>query len=269
LSGASTTVPARLRRGVRRLAARASLGPRTRTNVRRRRLAITYLHGSGLEIGALHCPLWVPAGVTVRYVDRMDIAGLRHQYPELADERLVDVDVIDDGEVLATQADASADFLIANHFIEHTEDPIGTLAAHLRVLRRGGILYLAVPDRRRTFDAGRAPTTLEHLIRDHREGPTGSRAAHQEEWARVVDRLSEDEVPARVRWLEEHDYSIHFHVWTPAEFRELLEYARDEERLPFTIAELVPNGREFVVILRRRGKDEPQPAAGEHSEKLP
>jgi len=187
----------------------------------------------------------------VRYVDRMDVAALRTHYPELAGERLVEVSVIDNGETLASQPDASADFIIANHFIEHTEDPLGTLANHLRVLRPGAILYLAVPDRRRTFDADREPTGLEHVVRDHRDGPSASRARHQEEWARLVEKVPPDEVAERVRWLAEHDYSIHFHVWTPAEFRALLEFARDEEGLPFTIAELVENGHEFIAILRR------------------
>src|SRR6202035_2162310 len=101
------------------LAARARTAPRLiRFELRRRRLARRFLRGQGLEIGALHCPLRVPGGVTVRYVDRMDIDGLRRQYPELPADKLVDVDVIDDGEKLGSQPDRCADFIIANHFIE-------------------------------------------------------------------------------------------------------------------------------------------------------
>ncbi len=56
------------------------------------------------------------------------------------------VDVVDDGESLQDHLpDVSADFIIANHFIEHTQDPLGTLAAYLRVLRTGGVLYLPDP----------------------------------------------------------------------------------------------------------------------------
>ncbi len=218
--------------------------------VRRRRLANRYLRGEGLEIGALHRPLPVPAEATVRYVDRMDVAGLREHYPDLAAE-LVAVDVVDDGETLASQPDASADFVIANHFIEHTEDPLGTLANHLRVLRPGGILYLAVPDRRRTFDAERPPTPLQHLVEDHERGPAASRARHQEEWASMVEHVAPAEVPARVAELERTDYSIHFHVWAPDEFHELLEHARFVERLPFRVEELRSNHREFIAILRK------------------
>ena len=221
-----------------------------RIRARRRRLAKRYLHGSGLEIGALHSPLPLPSGATARYVDRMDRAGLRAHYPELSGEALVEVDIIDNGETLDTQPDSSASFIIANHFIEHTQDPLGTLSNHLRVLRPGGILYLAVPDRRHTFDVDRPPTPLEHIIRDHREGPVWSRTMHQEEWARLVDKVPAAEVPARVRVLEQSDYSIHYHVWTPSEFTELLEHAR-RERLPFQIEELQGNGSEFIAVLRR------------------
>jgi hypothetical protein len=34
---------------------------------------------------------------------------------------------------LSSQPDSSAGFVVANHFIEHTQDPLGTLANHLRV----------------------------------------------------------------------------------------------------------------------------------------
>jgi SAM-dependent methyltransferase len=214
-------------------------------------LARRFLRGTGLEIGGLHRPLPVPGRATVRYVDRMSVEDLRRHYPELAGEELVPVDVVDDGQTLATQPDASADFIIANHFIEHTEDPIGTLENHLRVLRPGGILYLAVPDRHHTFDVDRPPTPIEHLVRDRREGPAWSRTGHREEWARLVEKTADEEVPARVRTLEETDYSIHFHVWDPDEFRALLDHARSVERLPFELAAFRRNAPEFIAILRR------------------
>jgi SAM-dependent methyltransferase len=226
-----------------------------RFELKRWRLARRYLRGQGLEIGALHCPLRVPSGASVRYVDRMDLAALESHYPELAGQKLVAVDVIEDGERLDSQPDGSADFIIANHFIEHAEDPLGALANHLRVLRDGGTIYLAVPDRRRTFDADRQPTTLEHIIRDHHDG-------HLEEWAQLVEKVPAREVQARAGALNQENYSIHFHVWTPDEFRALLEHARHEEKLPFEIEELQRNGHEFIAILRRTGGESLPSGAG-------
>jgi SAM-dependent methyltransferase len=239
------------RRRLAAVAASVANAPRAALfELRRRRLA-RHLHGSGVEIGALHRPLRVPSGVTVRYVDRMDREGLRSHYPELAQHDLVEVDVIDDGEKLGSLADGSVDFVIANHFIEHTEDPLGALASHLRVLRPGGIIYMAVPDGRRTFDAARRPTSLEHIVDDHVHGPSRSRQIHQEEWARLVEKVPPGDVPARVRELDEQDYSIHFHVWTPMEFTGLLDYAREQQKLPFTVQALQGNGHEFIAVLRR------------------
>ena len=122
-------------------------------------LANRYLEGRGLEIGALHHPLPVPRSVQVRYVDRLSVADLRSHYPELASLPLVPLDLIDDGETLTMVPDGSQDFVIANHFLEHCEDPIKTLGTFFRVLRPGGILYLAVPEKHHTFDRDRPVTT--------------------------------------------------------------------------------------------------------------
>jgi SAM-dependent methyltransferase len=217
----------------------------------RMRLARRFLHGQGLEIGALHLPLPMPRDASVRYVDRYDRAALVREYPELEGHDLVDVDVIDDGEKLATVPDGSADFVVANHFLEHTEDPIGTLAEHARVLRPGGVLYLANPDPRVTFDAVRPLTTIEHLARDHREGPALSRDEHYEEWVRLVERAPEPEVAARAAELRDAAYSIHFHVWTPAVFAELVLHCAREEGIPIELEALVPVRHEFIAVLRR------------------
>src|SRR5262245_28165001 len=100
----------------------------------RRELSERYLEGAGIEIGALCQPLWINERATVRYVDRLDVAGLRQQYPELGAYDLVNVDLIDDGEVLASIEDGQLDFIITNHMLEHTENPIGTIRNHLRKL---------------------------------------------------------------------------------------------------------------------------------------
>ena len=91
----------------------------TPENALRRQIAWRYLSGNGIEVGALHSPLEVPSNATVRYVDRMPVDEVRKQYPELAEYHLVEVDIIDDGEILSSIADSSVDFVIANHMIEH------------------------------------------------------------------------------------------------------------------------------------------------------
>jgi SAM-dependent methyltransferase len=251
--GARRTGPAQLawRAGAYVAARTRELVAEKRRHRVRRRLAARHLRGRGLEIGALHMPLELPANASVRYVDRFGVPEARAHYPELSDYELVRPDLIDDGERLASVADMSVDFVIANHMIEHCEDPIGTLANHVRVLRSGGSLYMAVPDCRMTFDRDRAVTPLAHIVRDHQDGPARSRRIHYEEWARLVEKVAPGEVQPRAAELEGQRYSIHFHVWTPAAFLELLVYCRTVPRLPLEIDALQPNGQEFIAILRR------------------
>jgi predicted SAM-dependent methyltransferase len=221
------------------------------TPLNRDAIAARYLRGDGLEIGALHNPLPVSERARVRYVDRMATADLRRQYPELDDKPLVDVDMIDDGERLASVPDASVDFVIANHFLEHCQDPIGALGTMFRVVRPGGIVYLAIPDKRFTFDVDREVTSAEHLLDDHRAGPEGSKRQHFEEWAQLVDKVGEAEAPAHAAKLLEDDYSIHFHVWTQADALELLTVARRELGLDYDVEVAIRNGHENVFVLRK------------------
>ncbi len=216
-------------------------------------LSRQYLKGCGIEVGALHSPLWVPPDATVRYVDRLSVPDLRRHYPELGRLPLVKVDIVDNGETLDSIEESSQDFLIANHFLEHTEDPIGTLKRHIGVLKAGGVLYLAVPDKRWTFDVKRPETTLAHLIEDHTRGASASYDSHVREYAELVDGLTGEDLDARVKFIKDTRYSIHFHVWTDQSFRKLLEYLRDEARLGFEIVDFQTNParEENIAIIRK------------------
>jgi SAM-dependent methyltransferase len=214
-------------------------------------IANQYIEGEGIEIGALHSPLTIPATANVKYVDRMSTADLRSQYPELNSLNLTEVDIIDDGESLGTISKDSLNFAISNHVIEHCQNPILTLINHLRVLKIDGIVYLAVPDKRYTFDIDRPPTSLEHLIEDYKSGSERSKHSHFEEYVRLVEKVAQEEIANRVSHLLSINYSIHFHVWTPTEFFELLIYCQKEMKIPFEIELFKRNNFEFIFILRK------------------
>jgi SAM-dependent methyltransferase len=217
----------------------------------RNRLAEKYLRGKGIEIGALHLPLDVPEGATVRYVDRAPVRQLRARYPELAIFRFTPVDIIDNGETLDTIAPASQDFIIANHFIEHCEDPIKTIATHISRLKPGGILYLAVPDKTKTFDKHRHRTSLGHVIKDFQDGPEWSRFEHYWEWARFVENVPEVRSSSRAQELMEMRQSIHYHVWMQPDFLALLEYVKGTIGMRFSIKETASCRNEFIFILQK------------------
>lgn len=213
-------------------------------------VADTFIRGNGIEIGALHMPLGVPRSARVKYVDRFSIEELRRHYPELRDKELVKVDIVADGETLEGVGDATQDFVIANHFIEHCQNPIAALINMFRVLKPGGVLYLAIPDKRDSFDVDRPVTPLEHVFRDYNEGPAWSRRGHFEEWTRLVNKVQDDEeAEKQIAHNLSIDYSIHYHVWTQVEMLELIVAMR--KMISFELELCLRNDTEVIFILRK------------------
>jgi SAM-dependent methyltransferase len=216
-------------------------------------VAQLYLQGEGIEIGALHAPLTLPKGATALYVDRMPLDELRRQYPEVDIGAVTAPDIVTDGERLSNLANDSQDFVVANHFVEHCEDPIAAIQNMLRVVRIGGIVFLSIPDKRFTFDAKRPETELQHLLDDHALGPARSRDAHFAEWSEYVERAGTGEVDRVANELKERNYSIHYHVWTQTELLELLVALQRDFSLPFDVELFAANDIECVVVLRKTG----------------
>jgi hypothetical protein len=118
---------------------------------------------------------------------------------------------------------------------------------------------MAIPDKRQTFDLPRPVTTMEHILRDHREGPAGSYMDHMRENVELVGKMSGEVAEAEIKRLVDTQYSIHFHVWTHNELLEMFVDLRRDHGLPFDLEAAVQNGVESLCVLRKR--HEPVPRA--------
>ncbi len=223
-------------------------------SLRREIIACLYVKGDGIEIGPFANPLETYGLANVKYVDRMPLSELRTLYPEMKDVELANIDIVDDGEKLGTLGDGTQDFVIANHFIEHTINPIGALENMLRVLKPGGILFFAVPDMRKTFDNRRTPTPAEHLVRDFADGDAAAVEPHFLDFAEKVEGLScEEEIRRRARELmdNEHGVHFHFHCWRPVDMMGLLHKLNIELKFPFDVEHFGASGQEMIIVLRK------------------
>ena len=215
-------------------------------------IAQTFLRGHGLEIGAFTQPTDVPDHVTVDYYDKFPPPVLRGLYDENWGRPLVEPKYYGDAQTLAgVPFDIRFDFVIANHVIEHLEDPIQFLKTLANFLKPGGRAFLSAPNKKFTFDQGRELTPFEHIARDHRDGVAMSRKAHYEEWVERVDGLTGDAAAKRAALLDREDFSIHFHVWDEGAFYQFLVSAIDRLQIPFTAIFLFNANHEIVVILQR------------------
>ena len=100
------------------------------------------------------------------------------------------------------------EFCISSNCLEHLANPLGAMEEWARVVRPGGLVLIAVPDPRATFDHRRPVTTLDHVLRDRRAG-TG-----------------EDDLSHLTEILELHDLSMDPPAGDAAAFR-----ARSERNL--------------------------------------
>ena len=123
----------------------------------------------GIEIGALASPLVSPDEGLIIFVDHADTEALREKY-----RNDPSVDVVDIVQVNAIWGDKTlsecigqnkkVDYVVASHVIEHTPDLITWLTEIRGVLKQGGSLRLAIPDRRYTFDYLRADSKIYDVL---------------------------------------------------------------------------------------------------------
>lgn len=130
---------------------------------------IDVANGRGLEIGPLASPV-VPRDLgDVYYVDHLATDDLIAKYtsdPNVDERRIVSTDFVWGSNTLTEAVGSAApfDYVVASHVLEHVPDLVGWLKEVATVLRPGGRLSLAMPDRRYTFDVRRRDTDVSEVV---------------------------------------------------------------------------------------------------------
>ncbi|WP_188611202.1 methyltransferase domain-containing protein [Chelatococcus reniformis] len=235
----------------------------------------------GLEIGPRDAPLLHKPHHNVRYVDYAptEIIKASQFDPSVKIENIVDVDIVWGDVRLRSTVGEPVDYVVASHVIEHVPDLIGWLIEIAEVLRPGGTLGLAIPDKRFTFDALRQVSTLSqaveaYLLRSKQPSlrqvfdtaALGVAIDLAEAWeGRLDPSARRSEVLSRLQPALQLATSLHespryndAHCWvfTPASFLDLVEEFATLGLFPFMIADLEPTRRgalEFLVRLERPG----------------
>ena len=186
-------------------------------------LAHKYCKGKGLEIGAgAHNPfglntLNVSLAMPVDQEQELKMCG-----------KNAPADIHASGDNIPVP-DASQDFVVSLHLLEHFPDVIKTLLEWYRVLKPGGIIFMIVPHMERTFDKDNPRTTLNHIIEDYKKGAT----------------------------IETHEVlpGGHYHAWITEDVVEIVDWLKKEKKLPIKILEVqdvddkVGNG--FSVVVKK------------------
>ena len=231
-------------------------------NVKRVALSRRYIKGVGIEIGAKHIPLPVDTSNRVLYVDLLNRTGLERKYAGNSHvANLVNVDVVDSAETLDKFENSSLDFVIGNHVLEHVPCFLCTLSTWGRVLKKGGIVFAAVPDMRRTFDRERTgPTSLQHHL-DEFQRPQSAvdnllTHAQEKNIKEAIGRPGNalDSTEAQKFLNSDYGTAFHVHTFTPESLVDVVTHAHDNIQTSFPLRLLLAarsNSNECTLILQK------------------
>lgn len=258
------------------------LQPTGTTDVDRRDkiLHLVDREGLGLEFGPSHAPLAPKReGFRVQVLDHLDAEGLRRKYKNhpVDLEQIEEVDFVWGGGSYGDLIGDTRcyDWIIASHVIEHTPNLIGFLQECELLLKAGGVLSLAIPDKRYCFDAYRPISGLGRIVDSHVRGDCihspgtvceyfmnvvsrGGRIA----WEKGFDGRSEiihgsEEAIAKRDEVARDGVYLDLHAWcfVPSSFRLLLNDLFELGYLRLREAAFFPSaGSEFYVTLSAKGE---------------
>lgn len=193
-----------------------------------------------LEIGAMDSPTFPDRDS--RYLDwftREELQAAIADNPRRLPERVVDPHYVVKQKRFAAEVGDRFSLIIANHVLEHIADPI-TWLQELRTLAPDGSLFLAVPDRRYTFDYLRPVSTAGDVLRAYHDDlerpsrwqmfdaifyhrPILADAAWGGDLSRVVEqRFDIAEALDRSLQAEREYVDVHCHVFTADSFATLM-----------------------------------------------
>ena len=248
-------------------------------NLRRQYFASQrYPFGKILELGAFGNPVFLrELGDDVKYLDWFSKQELIEMHASSAKqnfERLVDIDFVVKDHNFVPYISDRFNLISASHVIEHIPDLISWLNQLDELLVDGGLVCLAIPDRRYTFDYFRPETEATAVVRAYEEKlnrPSKWQIAESFYYHQKIDinELWAGKKPQRftprfdlgtaIRMAEERSKvytDTHCWVFTPSSLERLIADLNDGRFIDLHIKSIEPTRKglnEFWAILCRRG----------------
>jgi SAM-dependent methyltransferase len=246
-----------------------------------------------LEIGPYHAPIAPKAvGYRTTTLDLVDADALRARAKSDPSINAHGIEAIEEVDLIGSACDVADlvtkrfgpekrfDWILASHTIEHMPDPIRFLEECAKVLTPGGVIRLAVPDKRGCFDHFRPSSDISEWIqayRERRERPTVYQVFREECYRTEVTTRDGRPITWRLAEVPAHDAEpaersldlyrawfapggtepttyIDTHCWafTPESFELLVRDTMAFGLVPLDVASVsATRGHEFFVDLRR------------------
>lgn len=189
----------------------------------------------GLEIGACDLPTVSREAGKCEFADFRSAEEMSRLW-NLPSETVMPVQYILKRDTkVHNQIDKKFDYVVLCHVIEHIPNVIGYIKDLHNLLKTGGVILIACPDKRRTPDASRPSTTIEHLLDDYYNDCNYPSLEHILECSKAwSDELREKSVKSPKEFYEWGCQNFesgladaHCHVWIDEEFFTQIQYLID------------------------------------------
>jgi predicted SAM-dependent methyltransferase len=237
----------------------------------------------GIEVGGWFAPLAPKTrGYDCLALDVFDFPALKQRAlddPEIDNAWIANIQEV---ELLGTSTEIESlvakrnelgrfDYIVSSHNFEHLPNPIKFLQGSGKVLRSGGFLSMAIPDRRVCFDVYKPASTLSQWIEayfEDRVQPTQAQIFNHISLMANYNRkqpyksvTNHDLRLALKHWTNNREKTVvpyedaHCWTFTPSSFELLIRDAHFLGLSPFTVKEITPNpiGIEFHAHLINSG----------------
>jgi SAM-dependent methyltransferase len=218
------------------------------------------LVGEGLDLGPWHEPFFSPNGNT-KTVERYSLRDLKVNFADLPVEELAKLQEPDfvcdfDKDFLAEFDDDSYDFIVASHLLEHVAQPFLLVSDIYRVLKNDGILLIALPDLRNTFDNRRIPMDFEHFKKDIKLQIKIDEISHVIDYMSNVLSINPEKMSSQ-ETQKVITESYHVHAFTDRQFVFLLNEMQEFLNFHFELIdasqsmEADARYEEFILVLKK------------------
>ncbi len=207
------------------------------------------LEKQGLEIGPLDKPIVPKKGTGVLYADHLPTDKLREKYrsdEHVSNDHIQGIDIVIGPSGLRNAVGSRrCNYVLASHVIEHIPNPLEWFNEIHEFLEPGGLLSLAIPDKRYCFDRLRGLTTATDWIGTWLQKTTRPTPVQ------ILDFLSNKvEYDGNITWGENVDLHDLKHEWHPREaLRIAVESLDSDEYQDVHCSVFTP--RSFCNLLRQ------------------
>jgi len=160
------------------------------------------------------------------------------------------VQYISEAADLSLIPNSKYDFILSSNCLEHVANPLKAIEEWIRVLKKGGLLFLVLPNKEYCFDHNRSVTDFSHLLSDYQNNTSEHDLTHLDEILELHD-LNMDKIAGSLEQFKERSLknfenrALHQHIFDIDVLKDIFNYFKLEVLITYEGAEYIILGKKI------------------------